>query len=403
MNLLELILTSLSSLKTNRTRTILTMLGVVIGVTSVILLVSIGRGLQTYITKQLESLGGDSLIVMPGKMEIGTGGSQGGGMPGAGAASSKFTFVHLNQLKKQAETIKIAMAYTENNSTIKYKGKSVITQVAGVGAEYPSVRNQQLTSGSFFNQSQYGSAKKIVVLGKTVYEKLFGQKNPVGERITISSQQYLVVGVLEEKGAFGGIDLDNQVFIPATTAMRQFDMEYIQSLWIQSLNSDLVPKTKMEIEKILGQSLDKDEFSVIDTKSILKVVTGVMGVLTAALGGIAAISLIVGGVGIMNIMLVSVTERTREIGLRKALGATPKIIMSQFLIEAVVLSLGGGIIGILLGVSGAVFIGRFFTTQVTFGAIFLAFFVSAAIGIVFGVTPAVKAAKLNPIDALRYE
>jgi len=197
--------------------------------------------------------------------------------------------------------------------------------------------------------------------------------------------------------------MDDQVFVPATTAMRQFDMEYIMSLWVQSQSSETISQTKEEIEKILLKTLDDDEFSVLDTKSILGVISSVLGTLTAALSGIAAISLVVGGIGIMNIMLVSVTERTREIGLRKAVGATPQNILIQFLIEAMVLSFLGGLIGILIGVGGSLLIGRFFTTTVSLWAVLLAFGVSALIGIIFGVAPAAKAAKLNPIDALRYE
>jgi len=225
----------------------------------------------------------------------------------------------------------------------------------------------------------------------------------VGKKITISDQRYAVLGILEEKGGFGGFDMDDQVFIPATTAMRQFDMEYIMSLWVQSQSSETIPQTKEEIEKILLKTLDDDEFSVLDTKSILGVISSVLSTLTAALGGIAAISLIVGGIGIMNIMLVSVTERTREIGLRKAVGATPPNILVQFIIEAIVLSLFGGLIGILLGVGGAIIIGRFFTTTVTPWSVALAFGVSSLVGVVFGAAPAYKASKLNPIDALRYE
>jgi len=236
-----------------------------------------------------------------------------------------------------------------------------------------------------------------------VAEELFSQATAVGRKITISDQRYTVIGVLAEKGAFGNIDMDNQVFIPATTAMRQFDLQYIQSFWVQSQSAETVPATKQEIETILGAYLKDDEFSIIDTKSILNVISQILGTLTLALAGIAAISLVVGGVGIMNIMLVSVTERTREIGLRKAIGATPKNILHQFLIEATVLSLVGGAAGILLGVGGALIINRFFTTTITGWSILLAFGVSSLIGIIFGVAPAAKAAKLDPIAALRYE
>lgn len=383
------------------------MLGIVIGVTSVILLVSIGTGLKNYITKQLEGLGANTLFVFPGEFEIAPAGGGGGGpsgaMPGAGMAASKFTFNHLNDLKRGSQTIKAVMGYTENNGTMRYKGKTHITQVSGTGPEYPEIRNQKVILGSFFTASQYNSAKRVAVLGKSLAEELFGEENPVGKTFTISDQHYTILGVLESKGAFGGIDVDDIVLIPVTTAMRQFDMQYIQSLWIQSQSSQTISQTKEEVEKILLKTLKKDEFSVLDTQSILSVISQVLGVLTAALGGIAAISLIVGGIGIMNIMLVSVTERTREIGLRKAVGATPQNILVQFLIEAVVLSFVGGAIGIFLGSLGALVINHFIATTVTLWSIILAFGVSALVGIIFGVAPAAKASRLNPIEALRYE
>jgi len=397
----EIIKVALEALKANKTRSGLTMLGIVIGVTSVILLVSIGSGLKTYITEQLESLGADSIYVFPG--EIGIGGGEGGGVPGAGMANSKFTFNHLKQIEREAKTVKAVMAYIENNGSMRYKGKNHITQVVGVGVEYPEIRNQKVVMGSFFTSSQYNSDKKVAVLGQTVVDELFGEENPIGKKFTISDQRYTVIGILEEKGGFGGVDIDDQVFIPATTAMNQFDLEYVMSFMVQSQDSDSIPETIEEVETILLKSLDEDEFSVLDTESILSIISSILGVLTAALGGIAAISLVVGGIGIMNIMLVSVTERTREIGLRKAIGATPKNILIQFIIEAIVLSFVGGTIGILLGIGGAFLIGRFFTTTVTFWSIALAFGVSSLIGVIFGVAPAYKASKLNPIDALRYE
>jgi len=403
MEISELIKISLEALKSNKTRSGLTILGIVIGVTSVILLISIGSGLKTYITEQLEGLGADSLFVMPGELEFSAGGGGGGGTPGAGVANSKFTVEHINDLKREGKTIKTVMPYTENNGTMSYKGKTTVTQVSGVGVEYPEVRDQQVAQGSFFSQSQYNAAKKVAVIGTTVAEELYGLEDPVGKKLTLSDQTYIVIGVLEEKGAFGGVDMDNMVFVPATTAMRQFDMEFIQSIWVQSLNSESIPETKEEIERILLKTLKDDEFSVLDTKSILGIISSIIGVLTAALGGIAAISLVVGGIGIMNIMLVSVTERTREVGLRKAVGATPRAIMTQFLIEAIILSFLGGTIGVLLGILGSLAIGRVFTTTITPWSIILAFGVSALVGVVFGVAPSVKAAKLNPIDALRYE
>jgi putative ABC transport system permease protein len=403
MEPIEIIKIAISALKVNKARSVLTMLGVIIGVTSVILLVSIGAGLKTYITSQLESLGADALFVMPGELQIGTGSQRSTGPMGAGMMNSKFTETHLKAIQREAKDVKNAMAYIENNGTMKYKGKTHTTQVVGVGTAYPEMRGQAVAEGSFFTESQYQAAKKVVVLGKTVAEELFGSEEPVGKKITLSDQRYTVLGVLEPKGAFGGTDLDNQAFIPATTAMQQFDMEYIMSFWIQAKNSEVINDAKTEVENILGKTLKKDEFSVVDTKSILSVISSILGTLTVALGGIAAISLLVGGIGIMNIMLVSVTERTREIGLRKAIGATPKTILSQFLTEAIILSFLGGTAGIILGVSGSLIINRFFTTTITSWSIILAFSVSALIGVIFGVTPAAKAARLNPIDALRYE
>jgi len=400
MDFIEIIKVSLIALKANKIRSGLTMLGIIIGVASVILLVAIGTGLKTYITGELEGLGGNSLFVFPGEFDIG-GGS--GGTPGAGIAASKFTYDHVQDLERESQTVKAVMPYTENNGTMSYKGNTTVTQVSGVTTDYSNIRDQYVVNGEFFSQSQYNAAKKVAVIGTTIAEDLFGNEDPVGKKMTISDQRYTVLGVLEEKGAFSGVDMDNLVFIPTTTAMRQFDMEYIQSLWVQSESSDVIDQTKEEVERILLKTLDDDEFSVLDTKSILNVIGQILGALTAALGGIAAISLLVGGIGIMNIMLVSVRERTREIGLRKAVGATPQNILYQFLTEAVVLSLTGGLIGIGIGALGAFGIGQFFTTTITPWSIALATGVSSLVGIAFGVAPAYQASKLNPIEALRYE
>jgi putative ABC transport system permease protein len=400
MDFIEIIKVSLSALKANKIRSGLTMLGIIIGVASVILLVSIGSGLKTYITSELEALGANAVFVIPGEFEIGGGG---GGTPGAGMASSKFTFDQVKDLEREGRTISAVMPYTENNGTMSYKGETKITQVTGVTADYESLRDQYVTEGEFFTQSQYDAAKKVAVIGTTVAEDLFGNEDPIGKKMTISDQRYTVLGVLEEKGTFSGVDMDNLVFIPTTTAMRQFDMDYIMSLWIQSESSETIEETKEEIETILLKTLDDDEFSILDTKSILNTISQILGALTAALGGIAAISLVVGGIGIMNIMLVSVRERTREIGLRKAVGATPQNILAQFLTEAVVLSLTGGLIGIIIGTLGSLGIGQFFTTTVTGWSIALATGVSSLVGIVFGVAPAFQASRLNPIEALRYE
>ena len=391
------------ALRANKLRSLLTMLGIIIGVTSVILLVSIGSGLKSYITNQLEGLGSNSLFVIPGNLEVKAGGGGAGGRPGAGMAASKFTLNHIKELKQKGTSFQAVMGYSENNGTVSYGGKSETIQVVGVGDEYPQVRNQYPVQGTFFNNSQQEAGKKVIVLGATVAEKLFGNENPVGKKVTLSDNKFTVLGVLEKKGAFGSVDMDNRVFIPFTTALTTFDMDKVQSIWVQTENSNQVDQAKEEIEKILLRTLKKDDFSVLDTESVLSVVSQVLGVLTIALAGIAAISLIVGGIGIMNIMLVSVTERTKEIGLRKAVGATPQIILTQFLIESVVLSISGGVIGIIFGTGSSLVLKRFIPTEITLWSIFLAFFVSVIIGVIFGVMPAARAARLNPIQALRYE
>jgi putative ABC transport system permease protein len=397
--LFETLRLALVTLRANKMRSSLTMLGVIIGVMSVILLISIGSGLKTYITGQLEGLGSNLLMVMPGEFDVS---SNSGSMQGAGMMASKLTVNHVRELQ-QGSAIKAVMAYTENNATITYKGKSRVTQAAGVSYEYPEIRNQYPVYGTFFTASQQAAAKKVVALGYTVAEKLFEEEDPTGKKVTISDNKFTVLGVLEKKGALGGSDMDNQIFIPVTTALSTFEMENVLAFWVQAKDKDQVEQAKKETEEILLKTLKDDEFSVVDTKSLLLMVTQILGTLTLALAGIAAISLIVGGIGIMNIMLVSVTERTKEIGLRKAIGATRKIIMTQFLIESTVLSAGGGLIGILLGTGFSLLINQFFPAMVTAWSVLLAFFVSVIIGITFGVLPAARAARLNPIQALRYE
>lgn len=399
--LFEIIKIAFTALRANKMRSLLTMLGVIIGVSSVILLVSIGSGLQGYITKQLEDLGAKNIMLMPGNIGLGQGGS-GGGVPGAGMMASKFDMEQVKALEK-ADLISLVMPYTENNATLRFGKNSHITQIAGVSVDYPEIRNQKITTGRFFNHSEQNSAKKVVVLGKTVAEKLFAEENPINKKITIGDGRYTVLGILEEKGGMSGVDMDDQAFIPATTALREFDMEHFVAIWVQAKSQENMEETKTQVKKIMLKFLKDDEFSVLDTKSLLNTIATILSTLTLALGGIAAISLLVGGIGIANIMLVSVTERTREVGLRKAVGATPRLILLQFLIEAMILSITGGLIGILIGGGGSFLLSKFIPSAVTFWSILIAFVVSALVGIVFGLAPAMRASRLTPVDALRYE
>lgn len=405
MNPVELLRVALQALRANKARGFLTMLGVIIGVAAVILLVSIGSGLRSFITQRLEELGSNLILVLPGKIDLDKISPAGGGGAAARASfmTSKLKREDAAKFSREIPQIKNAVAVIMASGTIKFKGKEAISEVIGTTENYNQVRNFSLAEGEFFSKTDVSSGRKVAVLGHKVAEDLFGELDPIGRRIKIEDTRYAVIGVLEEKGAYGSTIIDERVIVPITCVERQFDKENVNLLYVEATAADEVPKVIPQVEKVLKKRLDEDDFSVIDQKEILSTVSSILGVLTVALGGIAAISLLVGGIGIMNIMLVSVTERTREIGLRKALGATPRVIMLQFLIEAVCLSVGGGLIGILLGATGSLALNRFMPTSVTPWSVVVAFLVSSTIGVVFGVGPATKAARLNPIDALRYE
>ena len=395
---------ALTSLKTNKTRSFLTMLGIIIGVSSVILLVSIGTGLKDYITDQFEDLGTNTIIIAPGSMGSFASGEEGGGVPGAGMANPKFTEKHLRKIRNESQYATTVIPHIESNGSMSYRGKTYITQLVGTDVQYQEMSNHYIMNGTFFNASQVDSGKKVITLGTEVVKELFGNEDPIGKKITVSDQKFTVLGVHEEKGGgFGGASFDNQAFAPWTTVMDIQEMENIMSLMVKVGTNEEVPAAKVEIKAILLEDLDDEDFTVMDTKSMLSSISSILSVLTLALGGIAAISLLVGGIGIMNIMLVSVTERTREIGLRKAVGATPRTILTQFITEAIVFSVVGGGIGILIGIAGSMIINEFIQTTVTLWSVLLAFGVSSAIGVIFGVAPAAKASKLDPIKALRYE
>ncbi|MCJ7827665.1 ABC transporter permease [Patescibacteria group bacterium] len=333
---------ALSSLRTNKTRSFLTMLGIIIGVSSVILLVSIGSGLKDYITSQFEDLGTNTLFIMPGSMGGLASGDESAGVPGAGMATPKFTEKHLRQIKSESEYVTIIMPHIETSGSISYRGEIYLTMLVGTGVQYQEINNHYVTNGSFFTASQEETGKRVLTLGTKVAEELFGDEDPVGKKVTVSDQKFTVLGVHEEKGGFGNTSYDNLAFTPWTTVMNINELENIMSFMVRVRSAEEVPLATEELEQILLKDLDDEDFTVLDTKSMLNTISSILSTLTIALGGIAAISLLVGGIGIMNIMLVSVTERTREIGLRKAVGATPQTILTQFITEAVVFSVIGG-------------------------------------------------------------
>lgn len=393
----ELLNISFDSLKTNKLRSGLTMLGVVIGVMSVILLVSIGTGLQKYVTTQFESLGANLIVILPGKFDI----RRLNGPPNF--ATSKLEVKDADSLVENSPLIAAAVPGTFTNALVKNGNDEVYEQIIGTTSDYQLVLNLPVLNGAFFSDVDTKGAVKVAVLGSKVAEKLFAGSDPIDQKVVIGDNRFRVIGVLKPKGGFGTDSADEQVFIPITVAKIVFGQDKVNAIYAQARNPEVVEAAIEDAKIILGNRLKAEDFTVINEKDILGAISSILGILTLALSGIAAISLVVGGIGIMNIMLVSVTERTREIGLRKALGATPNAIMVQFLVEALVLSVCGGVVGIILGFLGSLLINNFFPAEVTFWAVTLAFGISVGVGVVFGVIPARRAARLSPIEALRYE
>lgn len=393
---METINSALTAIFANRMRSFLTVLGIVIGVTSVILLISLVTGLKTYITNQIQGLGANLLIVIPGRI--------GGARSPGGVQANRLVYTDaLNLRSKLGDETQVSAAI-QRNATLKFGNKNDKgVAVFGVEATYPKVITLKLTQGRFFTQSEQQSARKVVVIGTTVKINLFGEGKSIGEQIDVAGIKYTVIGILDPRGAIFGIDLDNSIYLPFSSAQRQFGIDRLNTIYISANSADDVKSVQTKAINLLKKRLSEDEFTVQSQEQTLSTISQITGVLTAALGGIAAISLIVGGIGVMNIMLVSVTERTREIGLRKAVGARPKDIRNQFLIEAVTLSGFGGVIGIILGIGLSLIINQFFTTTVPIWSVLLSFGFSMLVGIIFGVAPAIRAAKLDPITALRYE
>lgn len=387
----------------NKTRALLTMLGIIIGVGSVILLTSIGNGLQTYITGQFDALGASNISILPGDI-FGEGGGFDREKQLSAFSNNKLRLRDVRSIERLREHVVAVAPQYQSSSKVSFLQKSKSVTIVGTTESYGPVTNTKTSKGRFFSQSENITNLPVAVLGFQTAKELFGESDPVGKKITIGSQGFRVVGVAAEKGGgFGGPSFDTYVFIPIELAQRMFSGEAITQMTVQAKSREEIPLAIADIKKELGKRLAKDEFSVFDQRQILDTINQILSVLTVGLGGIAAISLVVGGIGILNIMLVSVIERTREIGLRKALGATPNVILVQFLIEAATLSIFGGMIGTGLAYILTLILNRFIPATVTLDAVALAFGVSAAVGIVFGVIPARRASQLSPIEALRYE
>lgn len=389
----------------NRVRSGLTILGIVIGIASVITMVAIGQGSKKTIESSIESIGSNLIMVSPGSQR-GMSVSQGSG------SAQTLTLDDASAIKTQVENIKASAPQIGASFQIVAKGNNTNTQITGTTPEYTEVRNIKIESGSFFNELQNETMAKVAVLGPDTRDDLFGENaDAVGQTIRINGMEFYVIGITESKGGSGFNNSDDAVYVPLNTVRHYLSgNDYISGISVTAESQDVMTSVQNQIEDLLltrhgiPDSSEAD-FNVMNQNDIMETASDITGTLTLLLGSIAGISLLVGGIGIMNMMLTTVTERTREIGLRKAVGTRRFNIYAQFLAEAIVLTFSGGLIGVLLGWLASFLISKFASTatQISSWSIFLAFGVSALVGIVFGFYPARRAANLSPIEALRYE
>jgi len=391
---------ALNSLLVNKARASLTILGVVIGIASVITLVSVGNGLKELVGQQFASVGTNLLLVVPSRI---SGGSFGSSLSSVSALTNQGKFEE-EDLKaiRSLSGVESAVPDLDEFVRVRYQGKEVMAQVGGTTEDLLKIFSWSISEGRFFTKGELESGRKVVLIGTKVKKELFNG-SPLDRYLLVGQDRYRIIGSLSARGGFGQMDWDNTVYMPLKTAERFFGRERIDYIYFKVADMTLVSGTVANAEAILRRRHDEDDFSILAQKDLFQAANSILSALTIALGGIASISLLVGGIGIMNVMLVSVTERTAEIGLRKALGARRADILGQFLLEAVLLSGVGGIIGISLGLAGSLLLSRLLVTTVTAWSVLLSFSVAALIGIIFGILPAYKAAKLDPIEALRYE
>jgi putative ABC transport system permease protein len=386
-------------------RSLLTSLGIIIGVGAVIVMVAIGEGASERIKNNIASLGTDLLMIRSGASRFG------GVSRGVGSATG-FTFKDVEKIKERATTLKAISPLVRSAGQVIGGGNNWNTSIEGVNSEYQYIKGWEIDEGEFFTDRDVRGRRKVCVLGHTVAKELFPNSNPIGERIRIRNTPFQVIGVLKEKGQSGmGQDQDDIILAPATTVLYRLKGGiYVDMIYVSAISSDKIYDAEKELTSILREIRDikpgdDDDFFIRNQAEITEMASSTTEVLTLLLGSIAAVSLLVGGIGIMNIMLVSVTERTREIGIRLSIGARERDILTQFLTESVLLSAIGGIIGILLAFLIGYILRAFTSLNVVFTAdiVMIAFSFAAVVGIFFGFYPARKAAKLNPIEALRYE
>jgi putative ABC transport system permease protein len=405
MKILNILLSAFRALRRNKMRSFLTMLGIIIGVAAVIAMLAIGQGAEFSVEQQITSLGTNVLIVLPGSQNTS------GLRQGAGTMTN-LTEDDALAIQRECPAVALLSPGTRSGGQVIAGNMNWATGIEGTGPDYLEIRKWGIEYGEFYTDQDVKGAAKVCVLGKTVADALFPESSPVGQNVRIRNVPFKVIGVLSKKGQNAmGQDQDDVILAPYTTVTRRLTWyPYLRQILVSASSPANIPVAQKEITELLRMrhkimGYDSDDFTIRNQADLANAATATSEILTILLASIASVSLLVGGIGIMNIMLVSVTERTREIGIRMSVGARGRDILTQFLIEALVLSLLGGITGIILGVAGSSAISTFakWPTIITAFSIILSFGFSIAIGIFFGFYPARKAALLNPIDALRYE
>ena len=394
MSLAEAWLVALDALRASRLRSALTMVGVIVGVAAVVILVAIGTGTKDKIEGQVEGLGSNLLLIVPGQVNF-----------GAAPTVSRLRLDDADAVAKLVGGRDRVAVTTTSGETVRAGTKSTFTTVNGVLETTPKVFIRSLARGTYLSRSDVDTGRRVAVLGAGVASTLFGERDPVGSQVTIAGVRFRVVGVFEPLGQSLGVDRDQEVHIPITTAQRVFETDRIDAMAVKAPDRATLDSLGTKVVALLDKRHPDSEFSAVTQQQILGVLGDILGILTGVLAAIAGISLLVGGVGVSNIMLVSVRERTKEIGLRKAVGARPRDIGLQFLFEAVLLTTIGGVIGIAVGIATSLTVAALspVPAAVTWWAIALAFGVSAGVGIIFGVVPAQRAGRLDPVVALRTE
>jgi macrolide transport system ATP-binding/permease protein len=395
---------AVSSIFSNKLRSFLTMLGIIVGVSAVITMIAIGQGAGAQITERISQLGANLLMVRPGA-------SQRGPARSASGSRTSLTYADAQAIADECPSVAKVDAEYSRNAQVVYGNKNTNTTINGVTPSYPEVRNFPVEQGFFLTEEDNRIMSRVAVLGKTVVQDLFGEENPIGEYIKIRRGNFQVIGVMSEKGGSGWRDEDDIIFVPLKTAQKRlFGVDFVSTINVEAKNENVMDKASAEIASLLHERHNiredqEDDFNIRSQAEILSTMQETSNTFTMLLASVAVVSLIVGGIGIMNIMFVSVTERTREIGIRKAIGAQRRDILSQFLIEAVIVSLTGGAFGILAGILASELVSKYagWSTIITPTSVLLSFSFAFAVGLFFGFYPARKGALLKPIDALRYE